>query len=99
MKKNIINTWYSFVNVPNVIAPDIESEIRRMENGVGSSFSDDDEGDDDSASMFEESENENPHARDSRRHNTHRGGPSQREQYLPGALALFNVNNSSNKEQ
>lgn len=22
-----------------------------------------------------------------------------REQYLPGALALFNVNNSSNKEQ
>lgn len=43
-----------------------------------SSFSDDDEGDDDSASMFEESENENPHARDSCRHNSHRGGPSQR---------------------
>lgn len=35
MKKNIINTWYSFVNVPNVIAPDIEKEIRRMENGAG----------------------------------------------------------------
>ncbi|XP_025743446.1 cyclic nucleotide-gated channel alpha-1 [Callorhinus ursinus] len=101
MKKNIINTWYSFVNVPNVIAPDIEKEIRRMENAAGSSFSDDDEDDDDddSVSMFEESENENPHARDSCRNNSHRGGPSQREQYLPGALALFNVNNSSNKEQ
>uniref|UniRef100_A0A452T431 Cyclic nucleotide-gated channel alpha-1 n=1 Tax=Ursus maritimus TaxID=29073 RepID=A0A452T431_URSMA len=97
MKKNIINTWYSFVNVPNVIAPDIEKEIRRMENGAGSSSSDDD--DDDSASMFEESESENLHARDSCRNNSHRGGPSQREQYLPGALALFNVNNSSNKDK
>uniref|UniRef100_A0A452STS3 Cyclic nucleotide-gated channel alpha-1 n=1 Tax=Ursus americanus TaxID=9643 RepID=A0A452STS3_URSAM len=97
MKKNIINTWYSFVNVPNVIAPDIEKEIRRMENGAGSSSSDDD--DDDSASVFEESESENLHARDSCRNNSHRGGPSQREQYLPGALALFNVNNSSNKDK
>uniref|UniRef100_A0A8C0S2L5 Cyclic nucleotide-gated channel alpha-1 n=2 Tax=Canis lupus familiaris TaxID=9615 RepID=A0A8C0S2L5_CANLF len=97
MKKNIINTWYSFVNIPNVIVPDIEKEIRRMENGARSSFSDDD-GDDDSASMFEESENETPHARDSCRNNSQRRDPSQREQYLPGAIALFNVNNSSNKE-
>lgn len=69
-----------------------------MENGARSSFSDDD-GDDDSASMFEESENETPHARDSCRNNSQRRDPSQREQYLPGAIALFNVNNSSNKEQ
>ena len=41
-----------------------------------SSFSGDD---DDSASMFEESETENPHARDSFRSNTHGSGqPSQR---------------------
>uniref|UniRef100_A0A8C0JMP5 Cyclic nucleotide-gated channel alpha-1 n=1 Tax=Canis lupus dingo TaxID=286419 RepID=A0A8C0JMP5_CANLU len=98
MKKNIINTWYSFVNIPNVIVPDIEKEIRRMENGARSSFSDDD-GDDDSASMFEESENETPHARDSCRNNSQRRDPSQREQYLPGAIALFNVNNSSNKDK
>uniref|UniRef100_F6TI96 Cyclic nucleotide-gated channel alpha-1 n=1 Tax=Equus caballus TaxID=9796 RepID=F6TI96_HORSE len=96
MKKNIINTQHSFVNIPNVIVPDIEKEIRRMENGACSSFSDDD----DSASMFEESENENPPAGDSFRKNSHsRGQPSQREQYLPGAIALFNVNNSSNKDQ
>ncbi|XP_027401103.1 cGMP-gated cation channel alpha-1 [Bos indicus x Bos taurus] len=97
MKKVIINTWRSFVNIPNVVGPDVEKEITRMENGACSSFSDDD---DDSASMFEESESENPHARDSFRSNTHGSGqPSQREQYLPGAIALFNVNNSSNKEQ
>ncbi|XP_010857187.1 cyclic nucleotide-gated channel alpha-1 [Bos indicus] len=97
MKKVIINTWRSFVNIPNVVGPDVEKEITRMENGACSSFSGDD---DDSASMFEESETENPHARDSFRSNTHGSGqPSQREQYLPGAIALFNVNNSSNKEQ
>ncbi|KAI4572411.1 hypothetical protein MJG53_005905 [Ovis ammon polii x Ovis aries] len=97
MKKMIINTWRSFVNIPNVVGPDVEQEIRRMENGACSSFSDDD---DDSASIFEESESENPHARDSFRSDTHGSGqPSQREQYLPGAIALFNVNNSSNKEQ
>uniref|UniRef100_A0A8W4F859 Cyclic nucleotide-gated channel alpha-1 n=1 Tax=Sus scrofa TaxID=9823 RepID=A0A8W4F859_PIG len=96
MKKSIINTRHSFVNIPNVIVPDIEKEIRRMENGACSSFSDDD----DSASMFEESESETPHGRDSFRSNTYgKGQPSQREQYLPGAIALFNVNNSSNKEQ
>ncbi|XP_054109341.1 cyclic nucleotide-gated channel alpha-1 isoform X2 [Callithrix jacchus] len=96
MKKNIINTQLSFVNMPNVIVPDIEKEIRRMENGACSSFSDDD----DSASICEESENENPHTRGSSSYKLHRkGGPSQREQYLPGAIALFNVNNSSNKDQ
>ncbi|GAB5570842.1 cGMP-gated cation channel alpha-1 [Prionailurus iriomotensis] len=98
MKKNIINTRFSFINVPNVIVPDIEKEIRRMENGACSSFSDDDD-DDDSASMFEESENETPHAGDSFRNNSRRRGPTQREHYLPGTIALFNVNNSSNKEQ
>ncbi|KAM9677896.1 cyclic nucleotide-gated channel alpha-1 [Trichechus inunguis] len=97
MKKNKINTQRSFVNVPNVIVPDIEMEIRRMENGACSSFSDDD---DDSASVSEESENENFHSRGSFRKSSHiRRGPSQREQYLPGAIALFNVNNSSNKDQ
>ncbi|XP_057582851.1 cGMP-gated cation channel alpha-1 isoform X1 [Hippopotamus amphibius kiboko] len=96
MKKIIINTWHSFVNMRNVIVPDTEKEIRRMENGTCSSFSDDD----DSASTFDESEGENPHARDSFRSNTHRRGqPSQREQCLPGAIALSNINNSSNKEQ
>uniref|UniRef100_A0A2I3TFX2 Cyclic nucleotide-gated channel alpha-1 n=1 Tax=Pan troglodytes TaxID=9598 RepID=A0A2I3TFX2_PANTR len=96
MKNNIINTQQSFVTMPNVIVPDIEKEIRRMENGACSSFSEDD----DSASISEESENENPHARGSFSYKSLRkGGPSQREQYLPGAIALFNVNNSSNKDQ
>ncbi|XP_076993248.1 cyclic nucleotide-gated channel alpha-1 [Tamandua tetradactyla] len=96
MKRNIINTQHSFVCIPNVIAPHTAKEIRKMENGACSSFSDDD----DSASVFEESENENLHARDSFRNNSHgRGETSQREQYLPGATALFNVNNSSNKDQ
>ncbi|XP_011938169.1 PREDICTED: cGMP-gated cation channel alpha-1 [Cercocebus atys] len=96
MKKNIVNTQQSFVNMPNVIVPDIEKEIRKMENGACSSFSEDD----DSASISEESENENHHARGSFSYKSHRkGGPSQREQYLPGAIALFNVNNSSNKDQ
>ncbi|KAI2534258.1 cyclic nucleotide gated channel subunit alpha 1, partial [Homo sapiens] len=96
MKNNIINTQQSFVTMPNVIVPDIEKEIRRMENGACSSFSEDD----DSASTSEESENENPHARGSFSYKSLRkGGPSQREQYLPGAIALFNVNNSSNKDQ
>uniref|UniRef100_A0A2I3THN5 Cyclic nucleotide-gated channel alpha-1 n=1 Tax=Pan troglodytes TaxID=9598 RepID=A0A2I3THN5_PANTR len=95
MKNNIINTQQSFVTMPNVIVPDIEKEIRRMENGACSSFSEDD----DSASISEESENENPHARGSFSYKSLRkGGPSQREQYLPGAIALFNVNNSSNKD-
>uniref|UniRef100_A0A2K5ZU77 Cyclic nucleotide-gated channel alpha-1 n=1 Tax=Mandrillus leucophaeus TaxID=9568 RepID=A0A2K5ZU77_MANLE len=95
MKKNIVNTQQSFVNMPNVIVPDIEKEIRKMENGACSSFSEDD----DSASISEESENENHHARGSFSYKSHRkGGPSQREQYLPGAIALFNVNNSSNKD-
>uniref|UniRef100_A0A8C5ZZJ6 Cyclic nucleotide-gated channel alpha-1 n=1 Tax=Marmota marmota marmota TaxID=9994 RepID=A0A8C5ZZJ6_MARMA len=92
MKTNIVNTWHSFVNIPNVIVPDIEKEIRRMENGACSSFSDND----DSASISEESENEDS----SFKNNSCRmGESSQREQYLPGAMALFNVNNSSNKEQ
>uniref|UniRef100_A0A2I3SBN9 Cyclic nucleotide-gated channel alpha-1 n=1 Tax=Pan troglodytes TaxID=9598 RepID=A0A2I3SBN9_PANTR len=87
MKNNIINTQQSFVTMPNVIVPDIEKEIRRMENGACSSFSEDD----DSASISEESENENPHARGSFSYKSLRkGGPSQREQYLPGAIALFN---------
>ncbi|XP_010369104.1 cGMP-gated cation channel alpha-1 [Rhinopithecus roxellana] len=96
MKKNIVNTQQSFVNMSSVIVPDIEKEIRKMENGACSSFSEDD----DSASISEESENENHHARGSFSYKSHgKGGPSQREQYLPGAIALFNVNNSSNKEQ
>ncbi|XP_046299173.1 cGMP-gated cation channel alpha-1 [Marmota monax] len=96
MKTNIVNTWHSFVNIPNVIVPDIEKEIRRMENGACSSFSDND----DSASISEESENERFQARGSFKNNSCRmGESSQREQYLPGAMALFNVNNSSNKEQ
>uniref|UniRef100_A0A2K6QVK4 Cyclic nucleotide-gated channel alpha-1 n=1 Tax=Rhinopithecus roxellana TaxID=61622 RepID=A0A2K6QVK4_RHIRO len=95
MKKNIVNTQQSFVNMSSVIVPDIEKEIRKMENGACSSFSEDD----DSASISEESENENHHARGSFSYKSHgKGGPSQREQYLPGAIALFNVNNSSNKE-
>ncbi|XP_004469815.2 cyclic nucleotide-gated channel alpha-1 [Dasypus novemcinctus] len=96
MKTNVINTQHSFVYIPNVIVLDTEKEIRRMENGACSSFSDND----DSTSIFEESESENPCARDSFRHSSHgRRGPSQRELYLPGAIALFNVNNSSNKDQ
>ncbi|XP_016063472.1 PREDICTED: cGMP-gated cation channel alpha-1 [Miniopterus natalensis] len=91
MKKNTINTQRSFVNIPSVIVPDVENEMRRMEDGACSSLSDDDDG----ASIFENSESENPHARDPFR----RGGPSQKEQSLPGVIALFNVNNSSNKEQ
>ncbi|XP_065401046.1 cyclic nucleotide-gated channel alpha-1 isoform X2 [Macaca fascicularis] len=76
MKKNIVNTQQSFVNMPNVIVPDIEKEIRKMENGACSSFSEDD----DSASVSEESENENHHARGSFSYKSHRkGGPSQRE--------------------
>lgn len=67
-----------------------------MENGACSSFSDDD----DSASISEESENESPHAKGTFRTNSHgKEGPSQRKQYLPGTMALFNVNNSSNKDQ
>nr|XP_021510331.1 cGMP-gated cation channel alpha-1 [Meriones unguiculatus] len=62
-----------------------------MENGACSSFSDED-----NASPSEESENEDSFFRNK----SHRmPGPSQREQYLPGTMALFNVNNSSNKEQ
>ncbi|XP_012864446.1 PREDICTED: cGMP-gated cation channel alpha-1 [Dipodomys ordii] len=96
MKTNIINTWHSFVNIPNVIVPSIEREIRRMENGACSSFSDND----DSASVSEDSEDESSHTRGSFRSNSRQTeGPSQRKQYLPGTMALFNVNNSSNKEQ
>nr|XP_013009713.1 LOW QUALITY PROTEIN: cGMP-gated cation channel alpha-1 [Cavia porcellus] len=95
-KTSIINTRRSFINIPNAVAPDIENEIRRMENGACSSFSDNDS----SASISEESENENSHVRSSFRSNSHRNRePSQRKQYLPGALALFNINNSSNKDQ
>ncbi|XP_006894223.1 PREDICTED: cGMP-gated cation channel alpha-1 [Elephantulus edwardii] len=93
MKTNKVGTQQSFVNIPKVVVPDIEMAIRRMENGACSSFSDDD---DDSASLYEESENENFY----RRNNSHKKRePSQREQYLPGVIALFNVNNSSNKDQ
>ncbi|KAI5945735.1 cGMP-gated cation channel alpha-1 [Manis javanica] len=67
-----------------------------MENGACSSFSEDD----DNASIFEESESETPRTSDSFRNNSHgKGRSSQREQYLPGTIALFNTNNSSNKEQ
>ncbi|XP_052591869.1 cGMP-gated cation channel alpha-1 [Peromyscus californicus insignis] len=90
MKTNIINTWHSFVNVPNVIVPAIEKEIRRMENGACSSFSDDDN------ASLSEPESEDSFVRNS---SHRRRGPSQREQYLPGTMALFNVNNSSNKDQ
>lgn len=34
MKTNIINTWRSFVSIPNAIVPATGQEIRRMENGV-----------------------------------------------------------------
>ncbi|XP_048220479.1 cGMP-gated cation channel alpha-1 [Perognathus longimembris pacificus] len=96
MQANIINTWHSFVNIPNVIVPSIEREIRRMENGACSSFSDND----DSASVSEDSEDESTDARGSFRSNSYqREGSSQRKQYLPGTMAPFNVNNSSNKEQ
>ncbi|XP_019480155.1 PREDICTED: cGMP-gated cation channel alpha-1 [Hipposideros armiger] len=96
MKKNIINTQHSSINIPNVIVPGIEKNIRTIENGACSSFSDDD----DSASAFEDSESEGPLARGSSRHNSlRRGELLQREQYQPGVIALFNVNNSSNKEQ
>uniref|UniRef100_A0A8I5ZP66 Cyclic nucleotide-gated channel alpha-1 n=1 Tax=Rattus norvegicus TaxID=10116 RepID=A0A8I5ZP66_RAT len=91
MKTNIINTWHSFVNIPNVVVPAIEKEIRRMENGACSSFSDNDNG-----SLSEESENEDSLFRSN---SYRRRGPSQREHYLPGTMALFNVNNSSNKDQ
>nr|AAC53139.1 rod-type cyclic nucleotide-gated cation channel [Rattus norvegicus] len=91
MKKVIINTWHSFVNIPNVVVPAIEKEIRRMENGACSSFSDNDNG-----SLSEESENEDSLFRSN---SYRRRGPSQREHYLPGTMALFNVNNSSNKDQ
>ncbi|KAL6048453.1 hypothetical protein STEG23_016878 [Scotinomys teguina] len=60
----------------------------------GSSFSDDND-DDDNASLSE-AEREDSFFRN----NSHRRrGPSQREQYIPGTVALFNVNNSSNKDQ
>ncbi|XP_004681539.1 PREDICTED: cGMP-gated cation channel alpha-1 [Condylura cristata] len=93
MKKNIINTQYSFVNIPNVIVPDIE--IRRMENGACSSFSDGD----DSTSLHEDSESDTPQGGDSFRSTSGHRGPPLRDQYLPGAIALFNANNSSNKDQ
>ncbi|XP_049646115.1 cGMP-gated cation channel alpha-1 [Suncus etruscus] len=94
MKKNIINTQYSFMKIPNVVVPDIEREIRMMENGACSSFSDDD-----NTSIFEESKKENAYARDFFQNAAHKTGEFQRNQYLPGAIALFNINNSSNKDQ
>ncbi|XP_004706330.1 cGMP-gated cation channel alpha-1 [Echinops telfairi] len=95
MKTSIVKTQFSFVNIPNVVLPDIEMEIRRMENGDCSSFSEDE-----SASSFEESESENlPAGGALRKSSRRKRGPSQREHYLPGAIALFNVNNSSNKDQ
>ncbi|XP_004608102.2 cGMP-gated cation channel alpha-1 [Sorex araneus] len=94
MMKNLINTQFSFINIPNVVVPDIGKEIRMMENGACSSFSEDD-----SASALDESEKE-IYARDSFQNAAHEhGGEFQRDQYLPGVLALFNINNSSNKEQ
>nr|XP_048270962.1 cGMP-gated cation channel alpha-1 [Myodes glareolus] len=90
MKTNIINTWRSFVSIPNAIVPAPGQEIRRMENGACSSFSDDDN------ASLSEAESEDSFFRNG----SQRGrGPSQREQYLPGTVALFNVNNSSNKDQ
>uniref|UniRef100_A0A4X2KLQ5 Cyclic nucleotide-gated channel alpha-1 n=1 Tax=Vombatus ursinus TaxID=29139 RepID=A0A4X2KLQ5_VOMUR len=95
MKRNVVSTQHSYVNIPKVIAQDTEKEIRRIENGGCSSFSDDD--DDDSASMMEHG---NHQGGDAFRNNSHakEGTSSQRSQYLPGAIALFNVNNSSNKD-
>ncbi|CAH6889617.1 cGMP-gated cation channel alpha-1 [Phodopus roborovskii] len=90
MKTSIISTWHSFVNIPSAIVPAMEKEIRHMENGACSSFSDDDN------ASLSEAESEDSFFRN----NSHRRqGPSQREQYLPGTMALFNVNNSSNKDQ
>ncbi|XP_038165480.1 cGMP-gated cation channel alpha-1 [Arvicola amphibius] len=90
MKMNIINTWQSFVRIPNVIVPATGQEIRRMENGACSSFSDDNN------ASLSEAESEDSFFRNG---SHRRRGPSQREQYLPGTMALFNVNNSSNKDQ
>ncbi|XP_026641167.1 cGMP-gated cation channel alpha-1 [Microtus ochrogaster] len=90
MKTNIINTWQSFVRIPNVIVPATGQEIRRMENGACSSFSDDDN------ASLSAAESEDSFFRNSSYRSQ---GPSQREQYLPGTMALFNVNNSSNKDQ
>ncbi|XP_075399699.1 cyclic nucleotide-gated channel alpha-1 [Tenrec ecaudatus] len=96
MKTSIVKTQFSFVNIPNVVLPDIEMEIRRMENGACSSFSEDDE----SASTFEESGSENlPAGGALTASSQSKRGPSQRGHYLPGAIALLNVNNSSNKDQ
>ncbi|ELW71623.1 cGMP-gated cation channel alpha-1 [Tupaia chinensis] len=92
MKRSIINTKRSFTNIPRVIVPAMEEEIRRMESGACSSSSDDW---DDSISASEESDDGNPQARGT----CHwRREPSWRRQGLPGAVALFNVNNSSNKD-
>ncbi|KAK7807969.1 hypothetical protein U0070_003041, partial [Myodes glareolus] len=90
MKTNIINTWRSFVSIPNAIVPAPGQEIRRMENGSCSSSSDDD------LASLSEAESEDSFFRNG---SQRRRGPSQREQYLPGTVALFNVNNSSNKDQ
>lgn len=90
MRTNIINTWRSFVSIPNAIVPATGQEIRRMENGACSSFSDDDH------ASLSEAESEDSFFRNG---SQRRRGPSEREQYLPGTMALFNVNNSSNKDQ
>ncbi|XP_072475375.1 cyclic nucleotide-gated channel alpha-1 [Notamacropus eugenii] len=95
MKRNVVSTQHSYVNIPKVIAQDTEKEIRRIENGGCSSLSDND---DDSASIMEHG---NLHGGDAFRNNSHakEGISSQRSQYLSGAIALFNINNSSNKDQ
>ncbi|XP_074083566.1 cyclic nucleotide-gated channel alpha-1 [Macrotis lagotis] len=97
MKRNVISTQHFYVNIPKVSAQATEKEIRRIENGGCSSLSDDDD-DDDSDSMMEHG---NHQSGDAFRNNSpvKEGTSSQRSQYLPGAIALFNVNNSSNKDQ
>ncbi|XP_068961130.1 cyclic nucleotide-gated channel alpha-1 [Petaurus breviceps papuanus] len=95
MKRNVVSTQHSYVNIPKVIAQDTEKAIRRIENGGCSSLSDDD---DDNACMMERG---NHQGGDPFQNNSHakEEASSQRSQYLPGAIALFNVNNSSNKDQ
>ncbi|XP_074129763.1 cyclic nucleotide-gated channel alpha-1 [Sminthopsis crassicaudata] len=97
MKRNRVSTQHSYVNIPEVIVQDASKELRRIENGGYSSLSDDDDDDDDSVSGMEHG---NHQEGDVFRNNSDEiERTSQRSQYLPGPIALFNVNNSSNKEQ
>ncbi|KAM8967927.1 cyclic nucleotide-gated channel alpha-1 [Sarcophilus harrisii] len=97
MKRNVVSTQHSYVNIPEVIVQDTSEELRRIENGGYSSLSDDDD-DDDSVSGMEHG---NHQEGDVFRNNSSEKErtSSQRSQYLPGPIALFNVNNSSNKDQ